>query len=164
MKFHSPMIIVSDIEKSKRFYVDILHEEIEQDLGTYVVFGGGFSMMTREQWNELTGETSNTKEKTGHSFELYFEEDQLNNFAQQLEGHADIIKFTELQEAPWGQRTIRFLDPDHHVVEVSESMSSVVKRFLSSGMTVQETCEKSMMSVTFVEKCRINMAQPSEKG
>ncbi|XID91908.1 VOC family protein [Paenibacillaceae bacterium WGS1546] len=153
MKFHSPMIIVSDIDKSKQFYVDVMQEEITQDLGSYVVFKGGFSMMTREKWTTFTGDAPASGDHFGHKFELYFEEDRIDDFWRKLDATPDIAKFTALEEAPWGQRTFRFLDPDKHVIEVAESMEAVVTRFLSSGMTVQEASEKSMMPIAFVQKC-----------
>ena len=85
MKFHSPMIIVANIDKSKKFYLDILHEEISQDLGSYVVFSGGFSMMTREQWGTFTSDAATLGGNCGHNFELYFEEDNIDDFVRDLE-------------------------------------------------------------------------------
>jgi catechol 2,3-dioxygenase-like lactoylglutathione lyase family enzyme len=155
------MVIVADIAKSKQFYVSVLSQEITLDLDGYVVFGG-FSVMTREQWNALTDDALPSSCDMGHNFELYFEEDDLDDFARRLDGYSDIKKFTPLGAAPWGQRTIRFLDPDNHVVEVAESMEAVVKRFLSSGMTIQETSEKTMMPVEFVQKCYDENVKPAE--
>jgi catechol 2,3-dioxygenase-like lactoylglutathione lyase family enzyme len=146
------MIIVADIEKSKHFYTSILSEKISVDLGTYVILGG-FSMMTRKTWNEQTKDSLVPNEKTAHCFELYFEESKFDDFVAKLKKDNDIKGFQPLTEAPWGQRTIRFLDPDDHVVEVSEPMEEVILRFLASGMTVQEVCDKSMMPVEFVQKC-----------
>ena len=162
MKFHSPMIIVADIDKSKEFYTNLLNEEIQQDLESYVVFSGGFSMMTREQWSNLTGDMSSPKQ-TYHSFELYFEEDKLDDFVKELETYPNVKNFTALEEAPWGQRTLRFFDPDQYAVEVSESMEAVVRRLLSSGMTAQEASQKSMMPADFVEKCRVDIEQSTAK-
>ena len=65
-----------------------------------------------------------------------------------------------LTEALWGQRAIRFLDPDGHVIEVSEPMQKVILRMLTSGMTEQEVSEKTMMPVEFVQKC----ARYAERG
>jgi catechol 2,3-dioxygenase-like lactoylglutathione lyase family enzyme len=152
MKFHSPMIIVADIEKSKKFYTDILHETISLDLGNYVVMGG-FSMMARETWNEQTKDNLVPANKNAHCFELYFEESELDNFVAQLNKNTEVKQFQPLTEAPWGQRTLRFLDPDDHVIEVSEPMKEVVLRLLASGMTEPEVSEKSMMPIEFVKKC-----------
>jgi catechol 2,3-dioxygenase-like lactoylglutathione lyase family enzyme len=153
MKFHSPMIIVADITRSKKFYTDVLSEEVTLDLGSYVVFGGGFSMMSREQWNTLTKDTATSGNSGANEFELYFEDDGIEDFVRQLEKHPDVEKFTPLEETPWHQRTIHFFDPDRHVVEVAESMKAVVKRLLSSGMPPGEVSEKSMMPMEFVQKC-----------
>jgi catechol 2,3-dioxygenase-like lactoylglutathione lyase family enzyme len=49
MKFHSLIIIVVSIDRSKEFYVNLLREEIWQDLKSYVVFRSCFSIVTREQ-------------------------------------------------------------------------------------------------------------------
>jgi catechol 2,3-dioxygenase-like lactoylglutathione lyase family enzyme len=152
MKFHSPMIIVADIDKSKQFYTDVLHETISLDLGTYVVMGG-FSMMARGTWGEQTNDSLVPKENPAHCFELYFEESNLDDFITELQTKAEVRSFQPLTEAPWGQRTIRFLDPDNHVIEVSEPMEEVVLRLLATGMSEQEVCEKSMMPVEFVKKC-----------
>ena len=152
MKFHSPMIIVSDIEKSKLFYTEVLKETVTLDLGTYVIMGG-FSMMSRETWKEQTKENQTSTRNTGHNFELYFEESQLDEFVAELQRSQQFEEFQPLTEADWGQRAIRFLDPDGYVVEVSETMEEVVLRLLASGMTIQEASEKSMMPVEFVHNC-----------
>jgi catechol 2,3-dioxygenase-like lactoylglutathione lyase family enzyme len=146
------MIIVSDIEKSKRFYSDVLSEDVTLDLGTYVIMSG-FSMMARETWIEQTKESHIPDKDAGHSFELYFEESYLDDFIATLKSNADFKEFQPLTEAPWGQRTIRFLDPDNYVVEVSEPMEEVVLRLLASGMTVQEVSQKSLMPVEFIQNC-----------
>ena len=43
---------------------------------------------------------------------------------------------TTLKEDEWGQRSIRFYDPDKHIIDVGESMKVVIKRFLLSGVSV----------------------------
>ena len=42
----------------------------------------------------------------------------------------------------WGQRVVRFYDPDYHIIEVSETMNVVCKRFSDKGMTVEEISER----------------------
>ncbi len=139
MRFDSPMIVVSDIERSRRFYAEVLGEEVLHDLGNYVVFKGGFSMMGREAWRKLAG--------AEHGFELYFEEEDVESFARAL-GDAPLL--TPLSEAPWGQRTVRLLDPDGHAVE---PMEAVVRRLVASGMAPEEAARKSLMPIEFVRRC-----------
>jgi len=152
MKFEGTMIIVSDIERSKRFYTEILKATVLTDLGTYAVLNG-FSMMTRETWIDLTKDGRIPGKDTERYFELYFEESRLDEFVAELKGNKDFRELHPLVEAPWGQRTIRFLDPDGYVIEVSEPMDNVVLRFLASGMSIQEVSERSMMPVEFIENC-----------
>ncbi len=38
------------------------------------------------------------------------------------------------------------------IVEVSESMESVAKRFLTQGLTIEETAERTMFTVEFVKQ------------
>lgn len=153
MKFHSPMIVVADMDRSKRFYVDVMHEAIEQDLGAYVVLEGGFSLMTQERWRTLTGDDPALVKEVGHRFELYFEEDDLEVFVEELSRIPEIKSFTALEETPWGQRALRFFDPDGHVIEVAEPMKAVVRRMLAMGETAEEVSRKSMMPLSFVQEC-----------
>ena len=67
---------------------------------------------------------------------------------------ADVEILTPLTEYEWGQRSVRFYDPDKHIIEVGENMKVVVKRFLSSGLSVGETMEKSRFPREFVEMCK----------
>jgi lactoylglutathione lyase len=163
MKFHSPMILVADVDRSKRFYVEVLREEIEQDLGPYVVLRGGFSLMTQEQWRTLTGEDAALDRPAGRRFELYFEEDDLEGFVAQLSRTPDISTFTPLQETAWGQRALRLFDPDGHVIEVAESMKAVVGRMLATGETVAGAAQKSMMPLSFVQECADSAAAKARR-
>ena len=47
---------------------------------------------------------------------------------------------------------MRFYDPDKFIVEVSESMTSVAKRYLAQGLSIEETAEKTMFPVAFVKE------------
>ena len=40
-----------------------------------------------------------------------------------------------MKEHRWGQRVVRFYDPDGHIIEVGEEMTVVARRFRDSGMT-----------------------------
>ena len=54
-------------------------------------------------------------------------------------------------EAGWGQRSIRFYDLDGHIIEVGENMKMVVKRFLDSGMSMEETSKRMDVSIADLE-------------
>jgi hypothetical protein len=46
---------------------------------------------------------------------------------------------------------MRFYDFDKYIVEVAESMASVAKRFLSQGLSVEETARRTQFPVEFVQ-------------
>jgi hypothetical protein len=56
-----------------------------------------------------------------------------------------------VMEFPWGQRGVRFYDPDMHIVEVSKSMASVVKRFRAEGLSIEQTAERIQCPIEFVK-------------
>ena len=58
-----------------------------------------------------------------------------------------------MKEHRWGQRAVRFYDPDHHVIEVGERMDTVVRRFLQSGMTREQVARRMDVPLKFVEDC-----------
>ena len=58
----------------------------------------------------------------------------------------------EVIEHSWGQRVIRFYDLDEHLIEVGEDMKMVVKRFLASGMTMEEVSAKMDVSIEDLTK------------
>ena len=51
--------------------------------------------------------------------ELYFEEPDIEAFARKLEEYKEPIQYVnELMEHTWGQKVIRFYDPDGNLIEV----------------------------------------------
>ncbi|NOV61327.1 hypothetical protein B0H39_000243 [Clostridium beijerinckii] len=56
-------------------------------------------------------------------------------------------------EHSWGQRVVRFYDPDKHIIEVGENMVMVVKRFLNSGLSIEETAIRMDVPVDYIESC-----------
>ena len=47
---------------------------------------------------------------------------------------------------------IRFYDLDRHLIEVGEDMKMVVKRFLNTGMTMEEVSKRMDVSIGDLEK------------
>lgn len=48
---------------------------------------------------------------------------------------------------------VRFYDLDKHIIEVGENIKVVCKRFLDSGLTVEETAKKMDVPIKFVKAC-----------
>lgn len=157
MRYDGCLLVVKDAQASKHFYESLLQVTTVHDLGVYVVFDQGFCVQQEETWLKGLGTAVEPPHYGHHCGELYFEEDELDAFVARLETFPGISILTPLSECPWGQRVIRFHDPDGHVVEVGESMRLVVKRFLRAGLSVEEAARRSMFPVPFVVKCRDEM-------
>ena len=53
MKFANPLIVVSDMEKSKLFYSEVLGLDVDLDLGENVTLTGGIVLQTKDSWPSL---------------------------------------------------------------------------------------------------------------
>lgn len=151
MKFTCPLIAVNDIEVSKKFYQEVLHQKVILDFGANVTFEGNFALQAN--FAELVGFNKNDMVQGSKNFELYFEEEDLDSFVKHLKKCPAIEYVHDVKEYEWGQRVIRFYDPDMHMIEIGESMEYVVKRFLKQGLSVEETAKRTMHPVEFVRKC-----------
>lgn len=141
MKYKAGMLVVSDLERSREFYKTVLGLRVVADFGANITLTGGFSLQTQESWEEFISVDSSAISYGGNNFELYFEEDDLDGFVEKL-NKWNVPLVHPMYEASWGQRSIRFYDPDRHIIEVGENMKVVCKRFLDSGMTVPEVAKR----------------------
>jgi catechol 2,3-dioxygenase-like lactoylglutathione lyase family enzyme len=137
------------MEQSRKFYEELLDLKVALDFGANITFDGGLSLQTRDVWRGFIG-SEDTIICRPNNFELYFEEKNLDKFVQKLSGF-NVELVHDVKEYPWGQRVIRFYDPDKHIIEVGESMTSVIRRFHDLGMSVDEIVERSQHPVEFVK-------------
>ena len=152
MKFKNPLFVVTDMEKSVAFYQDTLGLHKIMDFGANVTLTGGLSLQTRETWANLIGKDPGELGWGGMVSEIYFEEDRFDAFAEKLD-HLDIHDVHPVKEHPWGQRVVRFYDPDGHIIEVGETMKVVCRRFLDSGMTPEQAARRMDVPLKFVKGC-----------
>ncbi len=149
MKYKVPLIVVEDMERSRKFYEEVLGQKVILDFGANITFAGDFSLQTKDSWRGFIGDYEDTFIFRSNNFELYFEEKRFDEFVKKLES-ADVEIIHNVIQYPWGQRVIRFYDPDKHILEVGESMFSVVRRFIEQGLSVEETAEITQHPVEFV--------------
>lgn len=152
MKFKLPLIVVSDIAVSRKFYEDVLKQEVVLDFGANITFDGEFSLQTKSTWVDFIYKIESDIISKPDNFELYFEEEQFDEFIERLKSF-EIQYLHDVVEYPWGQRVIRFYDPDMHIIEVGESMEIVVRRFIGQGLSVEETAKRTQHPIEFVRKC-----------
>jgi catechol 2,3-dioxygenase-like lactoylglutathione lyase family enzyme len=152
MKFKSPLLVVNDIEKSKKFYKDVLGLRVILDFGANVTLTGGVSLQSKESWKEFIHKQDNEIIFKGNDAELYFEEDKYDTFIEKLSALEFIEYVHPVIEHSWGQRVVRFYDLDKHIIEVGENMNVVCKRFIMSGLTVEETAKRMNVPINYVQK------------
>lgn len=146
MKLKNPLLVVTDMEKSKIFYKKTLGLHVIMDFGTNITLTGGICLQTKESWLNFLDMLDSDIKFGGADSEIYFEEDNFDEFIEKLNNIKDI-------EHRWGQRAVRFYDPDKHIIEVGENIKVVCKRFLHSGMTIEQTAERMDVPVKFVKAC-----------
>ncbi len=153
MRYTATLLAVRDMERSKRFYYEVLGLEIVADFGANVTLTGGIALQTVDTWAGFLNRANDEIVFKNNAAELYFEEDQIDEFAARLAATPGIAYVHPLLEHPWGQRVVRFYDPDGHIIKVEENMSIVVRRFLDSGLSVKETAVRMDVPKDYVQAC-----------
>lgn len=149
MKYEGVCIAVKDINLSKKFYQDLFGLEVFQDYGINVSFGG---LSLQQEFDWLLDVPKESILEKAHNMELYFEEDDFDDFVVKLMQRDDIEYLGDgVKEAGWGQRSIRFYDLDGHIIEVGENLKMVVKRFLDAGLSMEETSKRMDISMADLE-------------
>lgn len=144
------MLVVTDMDKTVAFYKRVLGLEVVMDFGANKTLTGGLALQTLETYKEFID--TDDISFGGNNFELYFEEDDFDKFADNLR-ECDVQYVHPVKEHSWGQRVVRFYDPDRHIIEVGENMKAVCKRFIDSGMTPEQTAERMDVPVEYVNEC-----------
>ena len=150
MKFKNPLLIVTDMDKSVKFYKEVLGLHVIMDFGANKTLTGGLSLQTVETYKEFISASEITF--GGNNFGIYFEEDNFDKFIDKLK-ECDIEYVHPVIEHSWGQRVVRFYDPDKHIIEVGENLKVVCKRFLNSGLTPEKVAERMNVPMKFVNAC-----------
>jgi len=126
MRLKNVLLVVKDIEVSKKFYHDLFGLQVVTDFGRNVILTEGLVLQERQLWEEFVDEKV---VPGGNAMELYFEDNDLDAYAEKLEASPYEIQYVNrLMEHDWGQRVIRFYDPDMHLIEVGESLEYVARK------------------------------------
>ena len=160
MKLKNMLIVVKDIERSKAFYKGLFGLEVLADYDGNVVLTEGLVLQESAIWESFIQKPI---EFGANNAELYFEENDMDWFVKRLKDWQEPIEYvTPCSQQGWGQRVVRFYDPDGHLIEVGESMDFVARRFLLQGLSVEETALKTQMAYRKVEEIAELLKQPEE--
>ena len=116
MKLKNVLIVVKDIEKSRKFYHDLFGIDLVLDNDGNMILTEGLVLQDEKIWKSFLGKDIVPK---SNSCELYFEEQDIESFVEKLERlYPDIEYVNSLMIHSWGQRVIRFYDLDGNLIEV----------------------------------------------
>lgn len=155
MKYTCTLIAVKNIEKAKRFYHDVLELKVVSDFGANVTLTGGIALQTVDTWKIFIHKQEEEIVFGNNACELYFEEDDMDSFVKKLNSIKSILYVHPLFEHSWGQRVVRFYDLDKHIIEVGENMNMVVKRFINTGLSIEETAARMDVPIEYVKSCLV---------
>lgn len=117
MNLKNILIVVSDIDRSKRFYHDLFGLQVMRDFGDNVMLTQGLVLQERQSWEKLIG----AETISGNTTELFFEEKDLDAFMDSVDNYPEKIEYIgEVRENSWGKRAIILRDPDEHIIEVAQ--------------------------------------------
>lgn len=116
MRLKNVLIVVKDIEKSKKFYHDLFGLKTVLDNNGNMILTEGLVLQDEKIWKDFLGKEIIYR---NNSSELYFEEKDIEGFASKLESlYPEIQYVNKLTVHSWGQKVIRFYDLDGNLIEV----------------------------------------------
>ena len=116
MRLKNILIVVKDIEKSRKFYHDLFDMDLVLDNDGNMILTEGLVLQDEKIWNAFLDRDIISK---SNSCELYFEEQDIDSFVEKLERLDPSIEYVNhLMTHSWGQRVIRFYDLDGNLIEV----------------------------------------------
>ncbi len=138
--------------RRKEFYTGLLGLEVIADFGANVTLTGGIALQTKETWKVFIDKEDKEIITRNNATELYFEEDDIDRFNEKI-GKQEGIEFVhEMKEHSWGQRVLRFYDPDKHIIEVGENLTAVIKRFMNNGLSIEQTAVRMDVPIEFIRE------------
>lgn len=121
MKLKNILIVVKDIERSKQFYHDLFGLNTILDNGGNMILTEGLVLQDEKIWKDFLDRDIIPR---NNSCELYFEERNIEAFVEKLERLYPSVEYVNrLLTHSWGQKVIRFYDPDGNLIEVGTPMS-----------------------------------------
>ena len=120
MKLKNVLIVVKDIERSRKFYHDLFGIDLVLDNDGNMILTEGLVLQDEKLWKSFLCRDILPK---SNACELYFEEQDIEAFVEKMERLYPSIEYVNrLMTHSWGQRVIRFYDLDGNLIEVGTPM------------------------------------------
>lgn len=116
MKLKNILIVVKDIERSRRFYHDVFGFEPVLDNDGNMILTDGLVLQAESYWTDFLQREDCPK---NNASELYFEEAGIDGFIARLDALYPETEYVNKRLThSWGQTVCRFYDPDGNLIEV----------------------------------------------
>ena len=116
MKLKNILIVVENIEESRKFYHDLFGIDLVLDNDGNMILTEGLVLQDKKIWKSFLDRDIVPR---SNSCELYFEEQDIESFVKKLERLYPSVEYVNrLMTHSWGQRVIRFYDLDGNLIEV----------------------------------------------
>ena len=120
MKLKNVLIVVSDIKRSRKYYHDLFGLEMVLDNDGNMILTEGLVLQDAAIWKDFLGKDIVPR---NNASELYFEEKDIEGFVRKLEIlYPETVYVNPLMTHSWGQKVVRFYDPDGNLIEVGTPM------------------------------------------
>ena len=120
MRLRNVLIAVNDIDRAIRFYKEIFGLQVILNQDGNVILSEGLVLQDAKIWQQFLDKELISK---NNMMELYFEEADIEGFVKKLEESDFEIEYVnELMTHSWGQKVVRFYDPDGNLIEVGSPM------------------------------------------
>ena len=121
MTFKGMLIVVKDCRRALQFYSEMFGFQLIRDNGGNMELTDHVFLQELGYWENFTKKRviSNSNQS-----ELYFEEPDIEEFTARLERLDPETEYVNrLMTHSWGQKVVRFYDPDGNLIEVGTPVS-----------------------------------------
>ena len=116
MKYKGTLIVVESCDRALKFYQDMFGFELIKDNDGNMELTGGLYLQEAKYFEKFIEKGITSRNNCA---ELYFEEDNIESFVEKLQSLYPETEFVnEPMTHSWGQRMVRFYDPDGNLIEV----------------------------------------------
>lgn len=141
IRFSSTVLITRRFDAMKHFYTELLGQRIALDFGNCVTLECALTIWELREGYALAQAMKQPHGGNG-SLEVCFETEDFDAEADRILS-ADVPLVHGIAEETWGQRTLRFLDPDGNIVELGESIPCFCRRLHASGLSAEAVARRT---------------------
>lgn len=151
-RFGGVVLAVRDLVASRRFYEEVLDQRLRFDFGENIAFESGLALHLGAHFARFVGIEPDLVATPFSAGELYFEIADVEGVAGKLAGWPEARIVQPCFTQAFGQRVLRFRDPDGHLIEVGEPMAAVALRFWREGLSMEEISGRTQLPIEAVRQ------------